>query len=89
MFFSYWPCWALAARWLVLSSSLETWTMCDQEFDAWMVQVDREIAVRLGGLTSEDIEDYDYMALFEDELSPAEAAEEVLEANLAEYGWSL
>lgn len=46
-------------------------------FEAWMKKVDAELR-KVSGLTSEDLADQDYWSMFEDEVHPSEAAEEVL-----------
>lgn len=50
-------------------------------FEQWMKQVDSLIAVNYGGLTSEDLPDYCWYDLFEDEYTPQEAVEDYIEAN--------
>lgn len=44
------------------------------EFDEWMKQVDKILARMTGGLTSEDLADYDYQSAFEDGATPTQAA---------------
>lgn len=43
-------------------------------FTEWMKRVDKVIAVSFGGLTHRDISDFTYRDLFEDGVTPREAA---------------
>ena len=51
-----------------------------QGFDIWMKKVDSALA-RKCGLTSEDLADCCYYDWYEDGVTPAEAADMVLEEN--------
>jgi hypothetical protein len=53
--------------------------MTYKTFDEWMAAVDREIAVSLCGLNSEDLPDANYYDMYESEYTPEDAAAEVLE----------
>tara|TARA_B100000941_G_C28479832_1_gene541460 strand:+ start:1053 stop:1244 length:192 start_codon:yes stop_codon:yes gene_type:complete len=47
-------------------------------FDIWMKEVDRELVTSCG-LDSNDLPDVYYMGMFEDKVSPMEAAQDALE----------
>lgn len=49
------------------------------DFEQWMRKVDAEIAERLLGLTSSDLPDKCYRDMYETDMTPEEAAAEVLE----------
>jgi hypothetical protein len=49
-------------------------------FASWMNAVDRELA-NISGLTSGDLADQNYRDWYDDEMSAAEAAREVLESE--------
>lgn len=53
------------------------------DFDTWMKQVNIEIGKIIGfiGIDSDDLIDYPYRDAYEDEATPREVAEEVLEEN--------
>lgn len=51
----------------------------EQDFTDWMADVDEELAAKLGGLTSRDLPDQTYRDFFDDEMDPAEVAEQVLD----------
>lgn len=48
-------------------------------FNQWMAHVDAEM-LKIAGLTSDDIGDYEYRDCYDDGLDPAAAAHEALEA---------
>ena len=52
-------------------------TINDLTFKNWMVEVDRIIARRFG-ITSSDLADTTYWDMWNDEMTPAEAADEAL-----------
>lgn len=54
------------------------------KFNQWLSQVN-EIIVTKYGFSIHDLEDYDYRSLYEDEFTPQEAAEEVMEEAFAMY----
>ena len=47
-------------------------------YNAWRLAVDRKVDM-LTGLSSDDLTDADYRGMFDDELEPLEAAEQVIE----------
>jgi Family of unknown function (DUF5419) len=49
-------------------------------FEDWMVRVNKQIADRCGGLTSEDLPDWHYMDSYEAGESPSSAARQALRA---------
>jgi len=55
----------------------QTWQI---RFNAWMQQVD-DVLVAICGIGSMDLIDAPYAEMFEDGLSPLQAAQEALEAN--------
>ena len=50
----------------------------EQEFRAWMKKVDEKIADKLGGLNSNDLPDIAYCDLFEEGMTPSQAAAEAI-----------
>jgi len=55
-------------------------SMSGPSFASWMQEVDRELT-KLCGLGVNDLADYRYADAFNDELDPAEVAEDVLAEN--------
>lgn len=53
--------------------------MPKMDFDVWMEKVNKKIADKLGGLTSDDLPDCCYYDMYEDGASPAMAAKEAIE----------
>lgn len=48
-------------------------------FEQWIVEVDHAIGARLGGMTSNDLPDRPYMDMYNDGMTPQEAALEAIE----------
>ena len=48
-------------------------------FKEWMAEVDVIIADKFGGLTHEDLEDYNWYSAFEDGLTPEEVVDEFID----------
>jgi len=49
-----------------------------QSFEDWMKKVDKIIADKLGGFTSEDLPDICYADLYEDGMPPSYAAKQAM-----------
>ena len=50
-----------------------------RSFSKWKAAVDRILADRLGGLTSDDLPDQPYRAWFDDSITPRDAADMAME----------
>lgn len=54
-------------------------------FDEWMAEVDNLFYHKFMGLSSLDMEDYNWWGLYDDELTPQEAFDEFLEYSNYDY----